>query len=932
MDLKVNVADGNLVVHAVDLRIRGTGLDLSLERFYNSQASTALDLGANWVLNSGNDVSLTAGTGGAMIYNAPDGYSASFAPNGSGGFIDAPGLDATLTLNSQAGLYSLFFHQTSMTLFFTSASGFLSSEQDKNGNTIRFLYIRRGLSLVGAITDTQGRETNLVYGTSNIDHITDPLTRKVQYTYDSNNNLVSVTDLAGKTTTYGYSGHNLTQITDPNGNVTQLSYDSSNRVTSLTDATGAITTFTYNSGNTVLTDANHHQTTYYYDSQNRVTQVLDALGHTQLSSYTSDDHIQQFTDALSQATTFAYDPNNNLTSATEPTTAKTNYTYTDSTHPFFPTSTTDAEANTSTYTYDTPGNPTTTTDGLPSQNTVNQTYNANGTIASQIDGDGHTTTYSYDNKGNLITITPPGPLGAISATYDGLSRTTSITDGKGQTTNITYDALDRITKLAYADGSQITFTYDADGNLISMVDSTGTTTFTYDKDNRLIQKTLPNQVSIAATYDGVGNLATFTDNGGTVHYAYNAVNLLTTLTEPNNAQTTFTYDSDNRETGISYPNGVTITYSYDTASHLTSITAKRGSTTLTSFSYSYTNPATQQATDLRYSVTDASNNVTVYTYDALDRLTEAKTTNGNTLVSDYVYAYDGAGNRTSASVNGTLTTYTYNAANELASATTGGTTTTYSYDANGNLTGSSAGLALTYNAADQTATINGVSQVYTGTNQIERTQAGSISFVNTPLGVSSQADSTGTTYFTRDNQHNLIDERTPSATYYYLFDGLGSVVDLIDSSGAVVKTYAYDPYGNVNATTGSVTNPWRFAGGYADASAGYTKFGARYYDPMLGRWTQEDPISGCMLNPVSLNRYSYVSDDPINNTDPTGLFSLRHYFACLLTRVSFGCAEDCVSAFTSPWWISWYYAILCGRCAREANQICFNYARCFPPP
>jgi RHS repeat-associated protein len=354
---------------------------------------------------------------------------------------------------------------------------------------------------------------------------------------------------------------------------------------------------------------------------------------------------------------------------------------------------------------------------------------------------------------------------------------------------------------------------------------------------------------------------------------------------------------------------------------------KHGSTTLASFSYSYINPTTQQATDLRYSVTDASNNVTTYTYDALNRLTEAKTTNGSTLVSDYVYTYDGAGNRTSVNANGITSSYTYNAANELTSTTTGGTTTTYSYDADGNMIGSSAGLALTYNAASQTTAINGVSQAYTGANQTERVQAGNVSFVNSPLGVSSQVDSTGATYFTRDNQNNLIDERTPSGAYYYVFDGLGSVVGLTDSSGAKVKTYAYDPYGNVTATTGSVTNPWRFASGYADASAGYIKFGARYDDPTLGRWTQEDPISGCILRPTSLNRYNYVSDEPINGTDPSGLrLHLRCFGWCIGVQAGNGCADTCVTAFTpgNPWFITAWYLFLCSQCAGHALHFCLQ--------
>ena len=150
---------------------------------------------------------------------------------------------------------------------------------------------------------------------------------------------------------------------------------------------------------------------------------------------------------------------------------------------------------------------------------------------------------------------------------------------------------------------------------------------------------------------------------------------------------------------MAYPNGVTTTYGYDKANHVTSIKALKGTTTVMSFTYTYNG-------NLKASATDANNNPTTYTYDALNRLSEALVKNsGGTQIGDYKYAYDAAGNRTSANVNGTITTYSYNAANELTSSLLGSTTTNYSYDGNGNLT-SGGGLSFTYNAQNQTTAIN----------------------------------------------------------------------------------------------------------------------------------------------------------------------------------------------------------------------------------
>jgi RHS repeat-associated protein len=96
-------------------------------------------------------------------------------------------------------------------------------------------------------------------------------------------------------------------------------------------------------------------------------------------------------------------------------------------------------------------------------------------------------------------------------------------------------------------------------------------------------------------------------------------------------------------------------------------------------------------------------------------------------------------------------------------------------------------------------------------------------------------------------------------------------VGLTDSNGTLVETYQYDPDGNLTSSTGSVANPWRFAGGYYDSGTGLYKFGARYYDPTLGRWSQQDPVRGQLTDPNSLNRYLYVGDDPVSLTDPSGM-------------------------------------------------------------
>ena len=126
--------------------------------------------------------------------------------------------------------------------------------------------------------------------------------------------------------------------------------------------------------------------------------------------------------------------------------------------------------------------------------------------------------------------------------------------------------------------------------------------------------------------------------------------------------------------------------------------------------------------------------------------------------------------------------------------------------------------------------------------------------------------------------------------YYYTFDGIGSTINLTDSSGNTVTSYSSDPYGNTTCTNGTSTcsstyEPIRYAGGYYDKNTSTSetlyKFGQRYYNPTTSRWTQQDTLD-TPLNPANANRYAYAADDPINKADPTGTDA----FTCIASGVA----------------------------------------------
>lgn len=92
----------------------------------------------------------------------------------------------------------------------------------------------------------------------------------------------------------------------------------------------------------------------------------------------------------------------------------------------------------------------------------------------------------------------------------------------------------------------------------------------------------------------------------------------------------------------------------------------------------------------------------------------------------------------------------------------------------------------------------------------------------------------------------------------------------VTASGEVLNQYDYDIWGNPTLTVETEECSIRFSEEYFDSEGGLYYLRARYYDSHLGRFISEDSYSGKVNNPLSLNRYTYCHNDPINFTDPTG--------------------------------------------------------------
>lgn len=111
--------------------------------------------------------------------------------------------------------------------------------------------------------------------------------------------------------------------------------------------------------------------------------------------------------------------------------------------------------------------------------------------------------------------------------------------------------------------------------------------------------------------------------------------------------------------------------------------------------------------------------------------------------------------------------------------------------------------------------------------------------------------------------------------YFYLHDRLGSVRQVIDTNGDVNNCYTYEPFGRLfpTETEETVSNPFKFTGQYFDSEIDEYYLRARQYDPHIARFTARDPVFGKFKEPLTLHRYLYCLNDPVNMVDPEGRFA-----------------------------------------------------------
>ena len=776
------------------------------------------------------------------------------------------------------------------------------------------------------------------------------------YTNTTEHLLDTYTDASGKVTDYDYnSWRQITTIEDANGDETVYEYDSNPHAGADQDGHGYLRRIKktdpdgsgyetvmenvsfHSSSNLVTTRENGdgYEIDYEYDYLNRVTKATHPDASYEQFTFTTGSggstkyylDVQKIRDREGIETEFVYNENRQLEEKTQDP---------------------GSLDITTKYGWCTCGDLEWVQDGRQSasasSSTTRTTWHRDllGRVTSKEYEDGKKYTYEYyDGSGLLEKVWYP------------VNHSGSSTSG---TATITYKYFKDgyLQKIDYrnSDTPDVTYTYDSNySRLSTRADGAGTWTYNYNAingsgtgDGMLSSITggpwSSGSGDLEFTYDNLGRVATRTvDTGNSVNehwmeWNYDSLGRIESIDTELGGSQEFEYsylsDSSHLIDYIDYPNSSVSTskfranFDYETHANgrfLKEIKNYKKSNSSNPYSeFDYTHKGTGHIVNWVRKINQSGSSTThTHSYDDAYRLTG--TSNGST----HSYAYDDANNLDTLNESPSIT-LNQDDRNRLTSTVSGGNTQYYNYDANGNMTLSynyHSGQGYIYrwddinrliaiesdNDSDSVAengdtktvfSYDGLSRRY---KAVEYTHNGS-SWVlqRTDYWVWAGNDivqkRTGTGQTTiKNNYYPLGEERHVNSTsagtdYYYTLDHLGSIREMLDSSGTIKSSYEYTPYGTrtQQVTSGVLEVDIGFTGHWHHEETGLILTKYRGYDPSLGRWLSADPLGEL----GGLNLHSYLDGDATNSIDPLGLltFGIRLNISLILVDVTVGIHVD----------------------------------------
>ena len=509
--------------------------------------------------------------------------------------------------------------------------------------------------------------------------------------------------------------------------------------------------------------------------------------------------------------------------------------------------------------------------------------------------------YNFHYAGN-ITSTTDANGGKITYFYNSIGQVYQVTDQEGASEYFYYDEEGRPETHIDRNGNMETTHYNMDGNLLyrRAVDKKGrnpvtyryiyypdgkikqtegggiTYDYAYTPNDLLKSKSASGKPLLEYTYDRNGNLSCLTDSiGNSLHYTYDTVNRLEQVSEgQGNILASYSYHSFGGLCKLQYGNGIQTEYKYNDVGTLSSlVTVTKQGQVLLNFNYAYDENGNciQKSGDLYQNA---------YAYDCMNRLIEAVQDGKSEK-----YTYDLAGNRLKKESEQKTERYQYNAKNQLTGIQSGEKTIQYRYDPQGNMLeelGCTWKKHYTYDAANRQKKIeltrmsDDKSEYF---HQLNCYDGEGLRYETKENGkvIRFLFDKGELTEEIREDAHiryargyDLLSLTwNETEKNYFVPDEMGSTLFLLDKDHEIQKTYHYDAFGTILNESGDTLNRLTYTGQIYDGVMGQYYLRARFYNPSIGRFMQEDVYRG-----DGLNLYSYCANNPVMYFDPSGFVHL----------------------------------------------------------